>query len=114
MKKLAITITAMLALNFSFAQTDAQKVEALLKKMTPEEKVGQMTQVTLAVIAKGGWGNQDGSLDAAALKKAIEEYKVGSILNTTAHAFDVNTWHNIMTQIQDETKNTRLKIPVIY
>jgi beta-glucosidase len=66
------------------------------------------------VIAKGGWGNQDGSLDAAALKKAIEDYKVGSILNTTAHAFDVSTWHNIITQIQDETKNTRLKIPVIY
>ena len=114
MKKLAITITATLSIGFSFGQTDAQKVDALLKKMTLEEKVGQMTQVTLAVVAKNGWGNQDGALDPAALKKAIEDYKVGSILNTTAHALDVNTWRNMMTQIQDETKNTRLKIPIIY
>ncbi|MGZ8540916.1 MAG: hypothetical protein ACXWV6_09745, partial [Chitinophagaceae bacterium] len=53
------------------AQTDQQKTDALVKKMTIEEKVGQMTQVTLAVIAKGGWGNQDGVLDAALLKKAV-------------------------------------------
>src|SRR5215467_10741896 len=96
------------------AQTDLQKAEALVKKMTLEEKVGQMTQVTLAVVAKGGWGNSDGSLDTAALRKAVVDYKVGSILNTTAHALDVDTWRNIMTQIQDETKSTRLKIPVIY
>ena len=54
MKKLATTITAIIVIKFSFAQTDAQKVDALLKKMTLEEKVGQMTQVTLAVIAKDG------------------------------------------------------------
>ena len=96
------------------AQTDLQKADALLKKMTLEEKVGQMTQVTLAVIAKGGWGNQDGVLDAALLKKAVVDYKVGSILNTTAHAFSVDTWHTIITQIQDEVKNTKSKIPVIY
>src|SRR5258705_13794391 len=116
MRKLAIVAFGLLVYQLSFAQTatEKQKIESLIKKMTLEEKVGQMTQVTLAVVAKGGWGNQDGSLDPAALKKAIEDYKVGSILNTTAHAFDVNTWRNMMTQIQDETKNTRLKIPVIY
>ncbi|MEP7373586.1 MAG: glycoside hydrolase family 3 N-terminal domain-containing protein [Chitinophagaceae bacterium] len=96
------------------AQTDQQKADALLKKMTLEEKVGQMTQVTLAVVAKGGWGNQDGVLDPALLKKALIDYKVGSILNTTAHAFSVDTWNTIITQIQDEAKNTRSKIPVIY
>lgn len=98
----------------AFAQTDQQKAEALVKKMTLEEKVGQMTQVTIAVIAKGGWGNQDGTLDPAALKKAVVDYKVGSILNTTAHAFSVDTWHQIITQIQDEVKNTRLKVPIVY
>ena len=93
---------------------DVKKTEALVKQMTLEEKVGQMTQVTLAVIAKGGWGNQDGELDAALLKKAVVEYKVGSLLNTTAHALSAETWRKMITQIQDETKNTRLKIPVIY
>jgi beta-glucosidase len=96
------------------AQSDLQKTEALLKKMTLDEKVGQMTQVTFAVIAKGGWGNQDGTVDAAALKKAVIDYKVGSILNTTAHAFSTDTWRQIITQIQDEAKNTRLKISVVY
>ena len=72
--------------------------------MTLEEKVGQMTQVTLAVVAKGGWANQDGSLDPVALKKAIEDYHVGSILNVTTHAVDVDTWRSTITQIEDESK----------
>jgi beta-glucosidase len=114
MKKLlllTITLSCYVLVN---AQTDLQKAEALIKKMTIEEKVGQMTQVTLAVVAKGGWGNQDGALDPAALKKAIIDYKVGSVLNTTAHALSVDTWREMMTQIQDEAKKTKLKIPVIY
>ena len=96
------------------AQTDQQKANSLIKKMTIEEKVGQMTQVTLAVIAKGGWGNEDGNIDPVALKKAVIDYKVGSVLNTTAHALSVDTWWKVITQIQDETKNTHLKIPVVY
>jgi beta-glucosidase len=94
--------------------TEIQKADALVKQMTLEEKAGQMTQVTLAVIAKGGWGNEDGSLDAAAVKKAVIDYKVGSVLNTTAHALPLQTWQQVITQLQDEVKNTRLKIPVIY
>ncbi|MEI9911128.1 MAG: glycoside hydrolase family 3 N-terminal domain-containing protein [Bacteroidota bacterium] len=96
------------------AQTDQQKADALLKKMTLEEKVGQMTQVTIAVIAKGGWADTEGNIDPAALKKAVVDYHVGSVLNVNAHAFTVDKWHNIITQIQDETKNTKQKIPVIY
>jgi beta-glucosidase len=113
-------ITGIIAVAMSVAaiaqqnKTDLQKVETLLKQMTLEEKVGQMTQVTLAVVAKGGWGNQDGELDATLLKKAIVDYKVGSLLNTTAHALSAETWRKMITQIQDEAKNNRLKIPVIY
>jgi beta-glucosidase len=90
------------------------KIDAFIKIMTLEEKIGQMTQVTLAVVAQNGWGNTDGSLDTAALRKAIQDYKVGSILNTTAHAFSAETWRKIQEQIQDEARNSRLKIPVIY
>ncbi|HET6995400.1 MAG TPA: glycoside hydrolase family 3 N-terminal domain-containing protein [Chitinophagaceae bacterium] len=98
----------------AYSQTDQQKAEALLKKMTLEEKVGQMTQVTIAVIAKGGWGDRDGNIDPDALKKAIIDHHVGSVLNVNAHGFTVEKWNSIITQIQDESKNTRLKIPVIY
>lgn len=90
------------------------KAATLVAKMTLEEKVGQMTQVTFAVIAKGGWGNEDGTVDPAALKNAVVGHKVGSILNTTAHALPAEKWREIMTQIQDEVQHTRLKIPVIY
>jgi beta-glucosidase len=101
----------------AFAQqknSDDAKINQLLKQMSLEDKIGQMTQVTLAVFAKGGWANTDGSLDAAALKDAIHKYKVGSMLNTTAHALDVQTWQRLIKEIQDETKNTALKIPVLY
>src|SRR6478735_7328678 len=114
MKKLLLLIVILFYYMQVSAQTDLQKVEALIKKMTIEEKVGQMTQVTFAVIAKGGWGNQDGSIDPAALKKAVVDYKVGSVLNTTAHALSDETWRSVITQIQDEVKNTKTKVPVIY
>ena len=96
------------------AQTDQQKAEALLKKMTLEEKVGQMTQVTFAVIAKGGWGDTEGNIDPEALKKAVVDHHVGSILNVNAHGFTVDKWNSVITQIQDEAKKTKLKIPVLY
>lgn len=117
MKHITIVLLTVLISISSIAQNNSSpetKATALLKKMTLEEKVGQMTQVTLAVFAKGGWANEDGSIDPVALKKAVVDYKVGSMLNTTAHALSVETWRTIITQIQDEVKNTRLKIPVIY
>jgi beta-glucosidase len=110
MKQFAIILIATLTIHFSFAQTDAQKVDALLKKMTLEEKVGQMTQVTLGVVCT----QEDGVLDTAKLRDAVVNHKVGSILNVTDHALTVDQWHTVITQIQDETKNTRLKIPIIY
>ena len=73
MKKFAITITAILVIHYSFAQTDVQKVDALLKKMTLEEKVGQMTQVTLGVVCTP----QDGVLDTA--KFAMQSLIIKSV-----------------------------------
>jgi beta-glucosidase len=112
MKKLAILLTGLLYSLLAIAQSaaDAQKVDALLHQMTLDEKIGQMTQVTLGVVA----ASTDGVLNPEALTKAILDYKVGSILNVTNHALTVGQWHTVITQIQDEAKKTRLKIPVIY
>lgn len=96
------------------AQTDKAKVASLVQSMTLEEKVGQMTQVTFAVIAEGGWSNTDGRVNAAALKRAVSDYKVGSMLNTASNALSLATWQTAITQIQDEANKTRLKIPVLY
>jgi beta-glucosidase len=92
----------------------SRKVDKLISEMTLDEKIGQMTQVSLGVVAKGGGANEDGSLDPEALKHAVLDYKVGSILNTTAHALSVEKWRAVQTEIQDEAKKSRLKIPVIY
>ncbi|MBO9659234.1 MAG: hypothetical protein J7527_10460, partial [Chitinophagaceae bacterium] len=116
MKRILITLFS-LSLLFELQAQNAkeiEKAEGILRRMTLEEKVGQMTQVTLAVIAKGGWANEDGSLDPAEVKKAVLDHHVGSILNTTAHALSLETWHKVITQIQDEAAKTRLKVPVIY
>jgi len=115
MKKAFLIMTLLVgSVIFVAAQTDEQKAAALVKKMTLEEKVGQMTQVTIAVIAKGGWADTEGNIDPAALKNVVVNHNIGSILNVNTHAFTVDKWNSIITQIQDEAKNTRLKIPVIY
>ena len=97
----------------SIKTPDEQKVEALLKQMTLDEKVGQMTQVNISVVLKGGYGNQDASMDMQKLNEAVTKYKVGSILNAL-HAYSVETWHQIIRQIQDEAKKNSRFIPIIY
>jgi len=114
----ACTLVALaLALNLqnAHAQNHDQKIEQLLSRMSLEEKVGQMTQIDMNLIAINGYQNTDGSLDKEKLKKAVLEYKVGSILNPVGRAYSVETWHKIITEIQDlAIKKTPNKIPVLY
>ncbi len=93
-----------------------RKVEALLQQMTVEEKVGQMTQVTIDVVSAGKDGRQEPhTLDPAKLEKAVLSYHVGSILNVGPKGYSIDHWENVITQIQDvATKKSRLKIPVLY
>ncbi len=92
---------------------NSQRIEALLKRMTLEEKVGQMTQLAIGMIAKGR--DQEIQIDPAKLDKAIVHYGVGSILNVAEQALTVDKWHEIINQIQETaTRKTRLGIPVIY
>ncbi len=92
---------------------NSQKIEALLQRMTLEEKVGQMTQLAIGMISNGQ--DQVIQIDPAKLDKAIVKYGVGSILNVHEQALTVDKWHEIINQIQSSaTKKTRLGIPVIY
>lgn len=95
------------------ADTEAG-VQALLEKMTLPEKVGQMTQITLEVVAgeqKDGWVN----LDPNKLHNVIVKHHVGSLLNCAGQARTGKNWQAILEQIQNvATKQTRLGIPVIY
>src|SRR5688572_15343742 len=93
-------------------RSDARQIETLLKKMTIEEKVGQMTQLTLEMIVSGH--DQSIQIDPDKLQKAIAKYGVGSILNCYNQALTPEKWQDIITQIQTAAKKTRLGIPVIY
>jgi len=95
------------------------RVNSMLKKMTLEEKVGQMAQITLDVIAAGGDRYSSAEplqIDKAKLRHAVVKYHVGSVLNTTNNrARDIATWNRTIGDIQEvATKETRLKIPIIY
>ena len=102
------------AINSAGAERDnSQKIEALLKRMTIEEKVGQMTQLAIGMISKGR--DQDIQIDPDKLDKAIVRYGVGSILNVSEQALTPDKWHDTIRQIQEAaTKKSRLGIPVIY
>ena len=56
-----------------------REVETLLRRMTLEEKVGQMTQLEIGMVTTGG--DQTIQIDQAKLEKAVVKYGVGSILN---------------------------------
>src|SRR4051812_28188965 len=90
----------------------SEKVDALLKRMTLEEKVGQMTQLAIGMIAKGR--DQNIEVDPEKLNKAVMRYGVGSILNVSEQALTPDKWHDTIRQIQEAAKKTRLGIPVIY
>ncbi|MBX2976831.1 MAG: glycoside hydrolase family 3 C-terminal domain-containing protein [Ignavibacteriaceae bacterium] len=93
-----------------------KKVKELVAKMTIEEKVGQMTQVTIQTVSKTqGTKSQSHVLDEAKLEEAILKYHVGSLLNVYDVAHTPEYWHEVITKIQDiATKKSRLKIPVMY
>jgi len=93
-----------------------KKVNNLLSQMTLEEKIGQMTQITIQVVSKSPESlTSKHQLDEEKLREAIIKYHVGSIFNVFDAAYTPDHWHEIITKIQDiATKETRLGIPVLY
>ena len=77
------------------------RVEALLKQMTLQEKIGQMVQVSKDGVRPGDVG----------------EYFIGSILSPGGGSPINNTvegWVEMVTAFQEEALSTRLKIPLLY
>ncbi len=102
--------------NASFSQNNKaeidKKVSELLAKMTLEEKVGQMTQMTVTNFEAKG---QPGVFDMVKLKEAIQNYHIGSMLNVpNPGAPTIQRWKEVITTINNEANKTRLKIPVLY
>lgn len=116
-----LTIFFFVGFNSSYERSDDQgkiqdKVKELLSKMTIEEKIGQMTQITLQAVSKTqGTKNTSHELDLQKLEEAITKYHVGSILNVYDVAHSIEYWHEVITKIQDiAAKKTNLGIPILY
>jgi beta-glucosidase len=113
--------TPLLLLLFFCLSANAQTpdIDALLKQMTVAEKVGQMSQIDLGVIAVGDICalKSPQTLDIAKLKLAISKYHIGSILNVgcASGTIALDNWRSIVATIDTENKaNSRLKVPIVY
>lgn len=101
--------------NNSFEESDF--IEELLQELSLQEKVGQMTQLAIDAIAKGGPNEvqKPFELDKSLLEKAIIEYKVGSILNVPIGIlFDLTEWQSIIQDIQKTATKNEHPIPILY
>lgn len=93
-----------------------QQVENLLQKMTLDEKIGQMCELTIDVLQdrSGGQEAKDFRLSEAMLDSVFGKYKVGSILNVPqGKAQPVEKWQKIIRRIQEKSME-EIGIPCIY
>ena len=89
-----------------------EKVEQVLSKMTLDEKIGQMTQLSIDVL--GSFVNGEFVLDESKLQQSIAEFKVGSVLNAPGPvAQTADKWQEIIGRIQ-EVSMKEIGIPCIY
>jgi beta-glucosidase len=122
MKKIILFSIVTLTTLQTFAQSKLtagsidQKVKALVAQMTLEEKVGQMTQISIETLLKTENGNvsEPHQIDMDKLATAIKKYKVGSMLNVGGNAQTRENWHALIEAVQKMALQERLKIPVLY
>ncbi|MDO4164253.1 MAG: glycoside hydrolase family 3 N-terminal domain-containing protein [Bacteroides sp.] len=92
-----------------------KQVEKLLKKMTLDEKIGQMCELTIDVLQDRTADPSKGfQLSEAMLDSVIGKYKVGSILNVpNGVAQSVEKWQEIIKRIQEKSMK-EIGIPCVY
>lgn len=90
-------------------------IQKWLEKMTLEEKIGQMCELTVDVVTDFKATQKNGfTLSEAQLDTVIGKYKVGSILNVPLGvAQKKETWAKMMKRIQ-EVSMKEIGIPCIY
>ena len=93
-----------------------KKVEATLKKMNLDQKVGQMLELNLDVFGHTDWstGTPKWTLDEARLDTVIQKWQPGSFLNAPGtYAGSLEQWHYWIPTIQ-KLSMKYIGIPTIY
>ncbi|MFM7216673.1 MAG: glycoside hydrolase family 3 protein, partial [Bacteroidota bacterium] len=117
MKSIRFVLLFSLLWKFSMAQDVS--IDSLIAHMTVEEKVGQMTQVDLGMIAKGNICQleEPRALDTAKLRTALERYHVGSVLNVGCGSGTIalDEWRALIGELHSANrKYSRTGIPILY
>ena len=119
MKRLIVTLFVMAlpwAMQAQVIKPDAkieQKIEKTLRKMTLEEKIGQMAELNIDVVQDRSVKDRY-QLSEALLDTVIGKYKVGSILNVpNGEAVSRQEWQTIITAIQKKSMK-EIGIPCVY
>jgi beta-glucosidase len=89
-------------------------IQEWLKKMTLEEKIGQMCEITVDVVTDFPGSKEGLKLSEAMLDTVIGKYKVGSILNVPLSvAQKKEVWAEAIRKIQEKSMK-EIGIPCIY
>ena len=98
------------------------QVEQLLLTMSLEDKVGEMTQLTLNMLCQGELSDKPGvhivlhephALDDNKLRVAFQEGRIGSVLNCGGHAYPTSQWRELVSGIQEASIKAK-GIPTLY
>lgn len=89
-----------------------KQVEEWLGRLSLEEKIGQMTQITLDIMGDPA-SKKNFNLSSDALDNVICKNKVGSILNVPGTAQTPQWWFSTISQIQEKSLEC-IKVPCIY
>ena len=100
----------------------SENVEQILARMTLEDKVGEMTQITLDMLCVGELSEDERiyvvldephRLDDDKLRAAFEERRVGSVLNCGGHAYPTSQWRELVAGIQASSFESK-GVPTLY
>ncbi len=85
-----------------------RKVSEVLSKMTLEDKIGQMVQLTAETFTTGG------VVDTAKLRKIVREYRIGSFLNTFGGYSQSRTFTAEQVKLVQDITMEESGIPMVY
>ena len=90
------------------------RVKEIVSKMSLEDKIGQMCEVTADLVVRDSLTNGEVFLDEGKLDSIINKYRVGSVLNVPmGFAQTPETWYRVISGIQDASMQI-LGVPDIY
>lgn len=90
------------------------QVERLLTQLSLEQKIGQMTQLTITAILETD--HQDKVIRPFRLKstEVFDKYHIGSVLNTPQDDVSPREWRDLVEYLQAQAMKGKAKVPILY